>query len=80
MCDFQAGLSGLRAPAQACRHAPGADQRQRPCVHRMGLDERSHRYADLAERLPPRDPVVAAIRETVVRLDRRNIGSLRLCG
>jgi hypothetical protein len=72
---FKLGDPGFELRPQACRHAPGAVQRQRPCVHPMGLDERSDRYAD---RLRPRDPVVAAIRETVVRLDRRDIGSLRL--
>ena len=56
----------------------GADERQRPRVHCMGLDWSSHRDADLTERLRPRDPVVTYIRQPVVGLDGWNVGTLCL--
>ena len=76
----QAGYRGfeVRPEARCLAMLFGADQRQRPRVHCMGLDWGSHRDADLTERLRPRDPVVTDIRQPVVGLDGWNVGTLCL--
>jgi hypothetical protein len=68
----------VRPEARCLAMLFGADQRQRPRIHCKGLDWRSHRDADLAERLRPRDPIVTDIRQTVVGLDGWNVGTLCL--